>query len=119
MIAQLKEFKLQAEKHLCSIPVTDQIYIYTEGHLLNLHWKKKKRENTCSSFISEFIEDDKGFIKLVVEHLVAPWQLSHASLSATSHLVQTLVSSLPLRIWRSHNKQDAIKSLSIETTATS
>lgn len=33
----LKEFKLQAEKHLCSIPVIEQTYIYTEGHLLIFH----------------------------------------------------------------------------------
>lgn len=91
IIAQLKEFQLQAEKHLCRIPVIDQTYIYTEGHLLIFQWKKKKkRERIRTSFIPELIEGDKGFMRLVVKHLVAPWQLSHAFLSGTSHLVRTL-----------------------------
>lgn len=34
--------------------------------------KKKERERTRASFIPELIEDDKGFMRLVVEHLVAP-----------------------------------------------
>lgn len=49
-----------------------------------------KREWICSSFIPELIEDSKGFDKLVVEHLVAPWELSRAFLSGNSHLVRTL-----------------------------
>lgn len=85
----LKEFKLQAEKHLCGVPVIEQTYIYIEGHLLIFHWNKK-REKIHSSFIPELIEDKKGYNKLVVAHLVAPWQLSHGFLSSTSHLVQTL-----------------------------
>lgn len=90
MIAQLKEFQLQAEKHLCRTPVIDQTHIYTEGHLLIFQWKKKKRERTRASFIPELIEDDKGFMRLVVEHLVAPWHLSHTFLSGTSHQVRSL-----------------------------
>ena len=43
-----------------------------------------------SSLIPKLIEDTKGSDKLVMEHLVAPWQLSHVFLSSTSHLVWTL-----------------------------
>lgn len=45
MIAQLKEFKLQAEEHLSvAFQWQKKTTIYTEGHLLIFHWKKKKKK---------------------------------------------------------------------------
>lgn len=48
MIAQLKEFKLQAEKHLFSIPVIDQVYISTQ----NLSLKENEKRMNMLQFHS-------------------------------------------------------------------
>lgn len=89
-IVCLTEFKLLAGKHLFSIPVTGKIYINTGVSPRIFHWKKTKREGIRFSFIPELTEDENGFVKLFVEHLVAPWHLSCAFLSGTSLLVWTL-----------------------------
>lgn len=87
MSAHLKEFKLLAEKYLFNIPVINQIYINTRGASQNLSLKENEKRGIHFSFIPELTEDGKRFDQLVVEHLVAPWQLSHAFLCGTSNLV--------------------------------
>lgn len=112
IIAQLKEFQLQAEKHLCRIPVIDQTYIYTEGHLLIFQWKKKKKERKNTHQFHSWIDRGwQGIYEVGCETLggtltvvtcISQWYLPSSPNTRE-------VSSLPLWIWRSHNKHYPVR----------